>query len=71
MKKLFLVYLRMFLIAIPAVALVKLFAVFVIHVFYGGNYSWSIDDLWFVLKQGAFVGLLFCIFATISYVKNH
>ncbi|CAB3642250.1 hypothetical protein [Paraburkholderia rhynchosiae] len=70
MKRLLLAYLKIFLIAFAAIALVVAFANFVVHMFYGANFTLSSDDLRTVLKQGALLGTLFCVFATVAYVRR-
>lgn len=70
MVKLLLVCLLSALVSYTAMALVKMFVVFVVAVFYGGHYQWGMDDVVFVLKQGTLMASIFCIFAMMRYFRN-
>lgn len=70
MKRLLFAYLKIFFIAFVGIALVVAFAKFAVHVFYGANFSWSNDDLWTVLKQGALLGTVLCVFLTVARLRR-
>jgi hypothetical protein len=70
MKRLLLAYLKIFLIAFAAIALVVAFAKFMVHIFYGASFTWGNDDLWTVLKQGAFFGAVLSVFLTVAHVRR-
>jgi hypothetical protein len=70
MKRLLLAYLIIFLIAFVGIALVVAFAKFMVHVFYGANFTWSNEDFWTVVKQGALLGTVLCVFLTVAHVRR-
>jgi hypothetical protein len=70
MMRLLLVCLLSVLIAFSAMALVKVFVVCVVIVFYGGHYQWGMDDFMFVVKQGSLMAIVFCTFATVHFFRN-
>ena len=59
-----------FAISLIAVALVKLFAVLIVTISYGGHYAWSMSDFYAVLKQGALMGAVLSVFAVLAYRKR-
>jgi hypothetical protein len=69
MLRLLLVCLLSALIAFTAMALVKVFVVCVVTIFYGGHYQWRMDDVMFVVKQGLLMALVFCTFATVHFFR--
>jgi hypothetical protein len=59
-----------FAISLIAIALVKLFAVLIVTISYGGHYKWGMGDVYSVLKQGALMGAVLSIFVVLIYRKR-
>lgn len=59
-----------FLIAFAGIALVKVWAVLVITLVYGGHYQWGRYDAITILKQGILLGCILCTFAVVAYFKR-
>ncbi len=70
MLKLLATYLKLFLIAIAGVALIRVVVILFVTLLYGGHWPWGMADVWFVLKQGTLLAVVFWVFATVSYFKN-
>ena len=70
MIRLILLYLIAFFLAFLGFVAVKLFVMIYVAIFYGGSFGWGRDDTRFVLVNGALLGFVFCVFATIAYVKK-
>ncbi len=70
MFRLIALYLAAFLLSFLCFASIKLFAMAIVAYFYGGGFLWASDDTRFVLVNGALLGLVFCVFATVAFVRK-
>ncbi|CAN0620603.1 protein of unknown function [Burkholderia multivorans] len=39
------------------------------EIFYHGNYEWSYEDVRFVVIRGSIMGLVFCVFGLLRYIR--
>jgi hypothetical protein len=70
MKKLVFVYLKILLLSFVGVLAVKIWAIFVSVWMQGACYHWNWVDAKYILVNGSLLAIVFCVFATISYIKN-
>jgi hypothetical protein len=49
---------------------IKIWVIFVYVWVHGVHYQWGIDDVRFILKQGALMAFVMCSFVTIFLIKN-
>lgn len=70
MIKLLRLYLFLFGLSFAGVSVIRMCVILFILLVYKEHYPWGMSDAAFVLKQGALLGFVFCIFATVVHVKN-
>ena len=70
MIKLLRLYLLLFVLSLVGVGAIRVCVILFILLVYKGHYPWGMDDVAFVLKQGALLGSVFCIFATVVHIKS-
>ncbi|PCE30722.1 hypothetical protein BZL54_19675 [Burkholderia ubonensis subsp. mesacidophila] len=57
-------------VSIACVAIIKIVVVLMAEVFYHGNYQWSREDIRFVMLRGSIMGLVFCVFGLMRYLRE-
>ncbi|MGK8779796.1 hypothetical protein ACRS8R_36165 [Burkholderia cenocepacia] len=70
MLRLIALYLAAFLLSFLCFASIKVFVMIFVAYFYGGGFSWAGNDTRFVLVNGILLGLVFCVFATVAFVRK-
>lgn len=70
MIKLLRLYLFLFGLSFVGVGVIRVCVILFVLLVYKGHYPWGMDDVAFVLKQGALLGFVFCIFATVVHIKS-
>lgn len=70
MLRLFVLYLASFFLSFVCFAFIKVFVMIFAAYFYGGGFLWGSGDTEFVLVNGILLGLVFCVFATVAFVRN-
>ncbi|EKS9914352.1 hypothetical protein LGM85_17535 [Burkholderia multivorans] len=70
MLRLIALYLAAFLLSFLCFASIKAFVMIFVAYFYGGGFLWASNDTRFVLVNGILLGLVFCVFATVAFVRK-
>jgi hypothetical protein len=68
--RLIFLYFIAFLLAFLGFIAIKLLVMVYVAIFYGGGYGWAAQDTKFVVVNGVLLGLVFCVFATVAYMKR-
>lgn len=58
------------ILSLGCFACIKIFLVFFVFFFYGGELFWVGGDTRFVLVNGTLLGLVFCAFAIVAFVRR-
>ncbi|AJW93713.1 putative membrane protein (plasmid) [Burkholderia gladioli] len=70
MLRLIVLYLASFLLSLLCFASIKAFVMIFMVYFYGDIFSWASKDTRFVLVNGVLLGIVFCVFATMAFVRK-
>jgi hypothetical protein len=70
MFKLRLIYFKLIGFSFVGMAAVKVWSIFVVIWVHGEKYKWGWVDAKFVLVNSLLISAVFCVFATIYYIKN-
>ena len=70
MYRLICLYFAAFLLSFVCFASIKLFVMIFVAYFYGGGFLWASSDTRFVLVNGSLLGLVFCVFVTVEFVRK-
>lgn len=70
MSKLILVYLKLIILCFVGIVAVKLWVIFIVIWAHGGQYHWREEDIKFVAVNGSLLSAVFCVVATIHYMRN-
>ncbi|VVE59092.1 hypothetical protein PHO31112_05421 [Pandoraea horticolens] len=71
MFRLIILYLVAFFISFLCFTSIKVLVMIFVAYFYGGGFLWESDDTSFVLVNGALLGAVFCVFATVVFVRKN
>lgn len=69
MIRLFSFFVLSLVVSIACVAAIKVSVVLMAEIFYHGNYEWSYEDVRFVVIRGSIMGLVFCVFGLLRYIR--
>lgn len=70
MLRLISLYLSAFFLSFLCFASIKIFVMIFVAYFYGSDFLWVGNDTRFVLVNGILLGLVFCVFATVAFVRK-
>lgn len=70
MLRLIVLYLASFFLSFMCFASIKAFVMIFVAYFYGGGFLWDNNDTKFVLVNGTLLGIIFCFFATVAFVRK-
>ncbi len=70
MFRLIVLYFAAFLLSFLCFVLIKIFVMAFFAHFYGGGLLWESSDTRFVLVNGTLLGFVFCVFATVAFVRK-
>ncbi|CAB3748344.1 hypothetical protein BPA30113_07378 [Burkholderia paludis] len=71
MSRLVILYLAAFFLSFVCFVSIKAFVMIFVAYFYGGDFLWASNDTRFVLVNGALLGLVFCVFVTVGFVRKN
>jgi hypothetical protein len=69
MIRLLLLFVYAFAISLVGVAAIKITIVYMAKLFYGGHHLWNWRDATDVLVNASLLGLVFCLFAAVQYLR--